>query len=116
MASLAHPDRTVPVADALPVSDLPGRRLKRSLVAYLGPVALLAGALALSAGAAWLVALDQRRDMQERFVGHSELFLAALAGHLQVYETALVGGAALFDQQCLIAHMRLNGWTGRHQS
>ena len=84
------------MADALPVSDLPGRRLKRSLVAYLGPVALLAGALALSAGAAWLVALDQRRDMQERFVGHSELFLAALAGHLQVYETALVGGAALF--------------------
>gem|GEM_PF-3141974 len=84
------------MADALPDPDLPGRRPTRSIAAYLGPLLLLAAALALSAGAAWLVALDQRRDTQDHFVAQSGLFLSALAGHLQAYETALVGGAALF--------------------
>ncbi len=68
----------------------------RSLRTRAGPLAILAVGLGASALAAWLLVLDQRADDQHRLAAQSERFVAALGNHLQVYETAMASGAALF--------------------
>jgi signal transduction histidine kinase len=68
----------------------------RSLRVRVGPLAILVAGLGASALAAWLLVLEHRAEDQIRLIGQSERFVAALGNHLQVYETALTGGAALF--------------------
>jgi signal transduction histidine kinase/ActR/RegA family two-component response regulator len=69
---------------------------RTTLAGGVRPVVALVAGLIISAGLAWLAHLDHRRDLEVRFEAQIERFLASLANHLAVYETALAGGAALF--------------------
>jgi len=71
-------------------------RLDRARALQRRPAAYLILGLALSLVLAALAWLERRTDIETRFAIQTERFVAALASHLQIYETALIGGAALF--------------------
>ncbi len=70
--------------------------LDRAQALHRRPVTYLLLGVVLSLALAALASLERRTDVETRFAIQTERFVAALASHLQVYETALSGGAALF--------------------
>jgi len=68
----------------------------RAQALYRRPVSYLLLGLLASFVLTALAWLERRTDVETRFAIQTERFVAALANHLLVYETALIGGAALF--------------------
>jgi signal transduction histidine kinase/ActR/RegA family two-component response regulator len=74
----------------------PPAQIGRAQALHRRPVTYLLLGLVLSLALAALATLERRTDVETRFAIQTERFVAALASHLRVYETALSGGAALF--------------------
>ncbi len=70
--------------------------LDRAQALHRRPVTYLLLGLVLTLTLTAFATLERRTDIETRFAIQTERFVAALANHLLVYETALSSGAALF--------------------
>jgi len=68
----------------------------RARALHRRPVTYLLFGLVLSLALTALAWFERRADVETRFAIQTDRFMATLANHLLVYETALSGGAALF--------------------